>query len=125
MTKRTTTPTRVHADIAACAVAVAPSEHRTFAEQVNYWARIGMQIERSGSIDHRRVLAAAAGTAQFSTLDQTERSAAHALIDARISERAMEENFGAAARVAGHNTVYLDDDGNLVEVSAGGVSRLL
>jgi hypothetical protein len=125
MAKSTTTPTRVNADIAACAAAVAPSENRTFAEQVNYWARIGMQIERSGSIDHRRVLAVAAGTAQFSTLDQTERAAAHALIDAEISERAVAASFGAAARVAGQTTVYLDDDGNLVEVSAAGVSRRL
>ena len=46
MAKGTSTPTRVAADVAAAASAVAPSEHRTATEQINYWARIGMQVER-------------------------------------------------------------------------------
>ncbi|MEO6627956.1 MAG: hypothetical protein ABIP03_05245 [Aquihabitans sp.] len=125
MAKTASIPTRVTADVAACAVAVAPGENRTFAEQVNYWARIGMQVERSGSTANRRVLASAAGTEQFSSLDDTERVAAHAIVDARIAGRAAKQRFGPEARVAGQTTVSLDEEGHLVEISPGGTRRRL
>jgi len=125
MVKPTSTPTRVSSDVAAAAAAVAPSEHRSVAEQINYWARIGMQIERSGTLANRRVLAVAAGEEQFSTLTPEERVAAHAIIDARISERVVKERFGAAARLAGQTTVSLDDEGNLVEITPDGSRRRL
>ena len=72
------TPTRVSADIAAAAAAVGAAEHRSAAEQINYWARLGMQLERASSVDHRRVLAVAAGTEQALTLSPEERVAARA-----------------------------------------------
>lgn len=125
MSKGTSTPSRITADIAASAAAVAPSENRSIAEQINYWARIGMQVERSGSLASRRVLAVAAGHEQFSSLDTDERLAAHALIDARIAERVSAERFGAAGRAAGQTTVSLDDEGRLIEISPGGTRRLL
>ena len=123
MGKGASTPTRVNADIAATAASVAPSENRTITEQINYWARIGMQVERSGSVTNRRVLAAASGDAQFSSLTAQERIAAHAMVDARIAERVAQEQFGPAARAAGVTTVSIDDDGNLIEIQPGGVRR--
>lgn len=103
----------------------APPENRTITEQINYWARISMQVERSGSVATRRVLAVAAGDAQFSSLDADERAAAHALVDARIGERATAERFGRAARAAGQTTVSLDDDGHLIEITPDGRRRRL
>lgn len=123
MSRPASTSTRVAGDVVAVAAAVAPSEHRTIAEQINYWARIGMQVDRSGSVATRRVLAVAAGEAQFSSLDPDERDTAHALIDARVAGRAASERFGPAARSMGHTTVSLDDDGNLIEVSSDGSVR--
>lgn len=125
MAKGASTPTRVAADVAATAASVAPTESRTVTEQINYWARIGMQVERSGSLANRRMLAAAAGEAQFATLTPEERTAAHALIDARIAERAAKHRFGPDARTAGHTTVSIDDDGNLIEIAPGGSRRRL
>jgi len=125
MAKPTSAPTRVSADVAAAAAAVAPSEHRSVAEQINYWARIGMQIERSGTLANRRVLAVAAGEEQFSSLTAEERAAAHAIVDARIAGRVVKERFGAAARRAGQTTVSLDDEGNLVEIAPDGSRRRL
>ena len=125
MGKGASTPTRVTADVAAAAASVAPTENRTVTEQINYWARIGMQVERSGSVVNRRVLAVAAGDAEFSTLTAEECSAAHAVIDARIAERVAKERFGPAARAAGHTTVSLDDQGNLVEIAPDGTRRPL
>lgn len=123
MGKPASTSTRVAGDVVATASAVAPGEHRTIAEQINHWARIGMQVERSGSVTTRKVLAVAAGAAQFSTLSAEERETAHALVDAQIAERASSQRFGPAARAAGHATVSLDDDGNLIEIGADGSSR--
>ena len=125
MAKGTSTPTRVAADVAAAASAVAPSEHRTATEQINHWARIGMQVERSASFASRRVLAVASGSAPFSDLSHDERQAAHALIDAAIAERVADIRFGPTARSAGQITVSVDDDGRLVEIAADGTSRAL
>ena len=126
MAKTTSTPTRVAGDIAATASAVAPAENRSVAEQISHWARIGMQVERAGSVGNRRILAAAVGRAQFSSLtDDDERTAAHALADARIAELAAAQSFGAAARADGHWAVSLDDDGNLIEIAADGSRRPL
>ena len=125
MTKRPSTPTRVAGDVAASASAVAPAENRSVAEQISHWARIGMQVERAGSVANRRVLAAAAGRAGFSSLADDERTAAHALVDARIAELAATQSFGAAARTHGHSTVSLDDEGNLIEIAADGSRRRL
>lgn len=123
--KGTSTPTRVAADVAATAASVAPSEHRTVTEQINYWARLGMQLERSTSAANRRILAVVAGEAQFSTLTAEERTVAHAAIDAHIAERVAKERFGPAARKAGQTTVSIDDDGSVIQISPDGTRRPL
>ncbi len=125
MARGATTPTRVTADVAAAAASVAPTENRTVTEQINYWVRIGMQVERSASFASRRVLAVVAGDAQFSTLTAEERTVAHAAIDARIAERAAQQRFGSAARKAGQVAVSIDEDGKLIEIAPDGTRRLL
>lgn len=125
MATRASTPTRITQDVAASAAAVAASENRTVTEQINYWARIGMQVERSTSAANRRVLAVVAGEAQFSTLTPEERTAAHATIDARLAERVAKDSFGQAARKAGQITVSIDDGGKLIEISPDGTRRTL
>jgi hypothetical protein len=125
MSKGASMPTRVTADVAATAASVAPTENRTIAEQINYWLRIGMQVERSTSLDSRRVLAVIAGEAQFSTLTSPERTIAHSMIDARIAERVASQRFGTSARKAGQVTVSIDDDGTLVEIAPDGSRRPL
>jgi hypothetical protein len=119
------TPTRISADIADAAAAVGATEHRSAAEQINHWARVGMEIERSNAFDHRRVLAVAAGQEQSSTLTPDERAVAHALINARIKARAADEHFGAAARARGETTVSLDDEGRIVEIAPDGTRKYL
>jgi hypothetical protein len=125
MAKGASTPTRVTADIAAMAASVAPAEQRTVTEQINYWARLGMQLERSTSSTGRRVLAVVAGDAQFSTLTPDERTVAHATIDARLAAGVSRSRFGPEARAAGQVTVSIDDDGTLIEIAADGSRRPL
>ena len=118
-------PTRVSADIAAAAAAVGAAEHRSAAEQINYWARVGMEVERSNTFAHRKVLAVAAGEEQFATLNPDERLAAHALVQARIYALAADARFGEDARARGETTVSLDDEGRLVEIAPDGARRYL
>ncbi len=118
-------PTRVTADIAATAASVAQAENRTVAEQINYWARLGMQVDRATSVDGRRVRAVITGDAQFSTLTPQERTVAHASIDAAMAARSAEQKFGPAARKAGQVTVSIDDDGTLIEIAPDGTRRPL
>ncbi len=125
MAKAPSTPTRVAADVAATATTVAATENRSVAEQITHWARIGMQVERAGSVATRRIMDVVSGRAQFSALDDDERTVAHGLIDARISELAAAQSFGAKARAEGHATVSLDEDGNLIEIAADGTRRTL
>jgi hypothetical protein len=123
--KAPSTPTRVAGDIAATAQAVAPAEHRSVAEQINHWTRIGMLVERSGSVANRRLLSVVSGQAQFSSLSADERATAHALVDARIAELGASQSFGPAARADGQTTVSVDDDGNLIEIAPDGSRRPL
>jgi hypothetical protein len=123
--KRASTPTRVAGDVAATATAVAAAENRSVAEQISHWARLGMLVERSGSVANRRVRDVAAGEAQFSELGNDERTTAHALVDARIAELAAGQSFGRAARAGGHTTVSVDDDGELIAIAPDGTRRPL
>ncbi|WP_298130903.1 hypothetical protein [Micropruina sp.] len=125
MAKGATIPTRVTADVAAAATSVAQAENRTTTEQINYWLRIGMQVERSASTENRQILAVATGDAQFATLNPQEREVAHAVIDARIAQRAAAVRLGATVRRSGQTTVSIDDDGHLVELTPDGTRRLL
>jgi hypothetical protein len=125
VTKGATTPTRVSADVFGLAAAVAAAEHRSAAEQISYWARIGMQFERDATANHRRIIDAVSGGAQFSHLSSDERDVAHALVDANIARRVAVERFGAVRRRSGGRTVSLDDDGNLIEIAADGTTRRL
>ena len=125
MPRRQAQPTRITRDIVDAAASIAPTVDRSAAEQINHWARVGMHVERSTSIDQRRILQVVAGNAQFRDLNEVERAAAHANIDARIADRIAKASFGARARAEGNRTVSIDDDGNLIEIAADGTVKAL
>jgi hypothetical protein len=123
VTKNATTPTRISTDVFELAAAVAAVEHRSTAEQVSHWARIGMLFERHATAERSHVAAAVSGDTQFSHLGSNEREVAHALVDANIARRVASERFGAVRRASGRRTASLDDDANVIEVAADGTTR--
>lgn len=125
MAKSPSTPTRVTADIAATAASVGQGENRTMAEQINYWARLGMLVDRSTTVESRRVQSAITGEGQFSSLTAEERVVAHASVDAAIATRVAAARFGPESRRAGQVTVSLDEEGNLIEIASDGTRRML
>lgn len=66
-----------------------------------------------------------AGRAQFTELTDPERAAAHAQVNAAISSRVADADFGAAARARGMPSVSLDEDGNVIETAPDGTVRKL
>ena|SRR5680860_1341593 len=125
MPKQASRPTRVTADVAAIAAAVAETENRTMTEQISHWVRLGRQVERATSTEGRRLRSVIAGEDQFSSLSREERVVAHASIDAAMAERIESLAFGAEARRSGRVTVSLDEDGALIEIGADGRTRTL
>jgi len=71
------------------------------------------------------LLAGTAREVQFSDLNTDERSIAHALIDANIARAAASQRFEPSRRRGGQRTVSLDDDGNLIEITADGTTTRL
>ena len=120
MVKSASTPTRVAADIAATAASVGQSENRTMAEQINYWTRLGMHLDRSTTAESRRVQSVITGHDQFSSLTASERAVAHASVDTAIASLVAAARFGPDARKAGRITVSIDDEGNLIEIAPDG-----
>ena len=125
MAKGASVPTRAAADIAETAASVGQRESRTMAEQINYWTRLGMQLDRSTTAESRRVQAAITGDGQFSALTDSERIVAQASVDAALAARVAAARFGPNARRAGHVTVSMDDDGKLIEIAADGTRQAL
>ena len=73
----------------------------------------------------RRVEGAVAGTTALSQLTPEEALVANAEIDAAISERARDVDFGAVLASAGITTVALDDEGRLVRYDPDGTATVL
>ena len=112
------TPTRIAPDIVAAAKRVGAEEHRSQAEQINYWVRIGMALERQVSSTSRAVLAVVTGQKPFSSLtNDADRRAAHALDDASIATRAAAARPGANPQRDSAPFADVDEDGNLITVT--------
>lgn len=57
---------------------------RSMTQQIEYWARIGRAIERSGAISHDRVAKALAAQLAFDSLGAEERMAALGLLERAV-----------------------------------------
>lgn len=116
---------RIDGEIVDAAATTAAENHRSMAEQVNYWAAVGRRVTSATGVDQRRLDAVVAGDGQFAALTDEERVVAHARVDAAVEQRVAATSLGAAERAAGVTTVTLDDDGQLVEVAPDGTTTRL
>ena len=120
-----TTPVRIDAALVRTAAATASRQHRSIAEQVNRWARLGKEFDLSASVDQRRIEMAVAGDLQLRHLTPEERAIANASITAEIVEGADASAYGEEALEAGMSVAVLNDDGELVEISPDGTVTAL
>ncbi len=120
-----TRTTRLPIDLLDAAEAEGIEEHRSTSKQVEHWARFGMYFDRQTSAARRRIARAVSGETALAELDDDERVAANALIDASISAAANGTSFADRLAARGVTTVVLDDEGRMVRRKPDGSITVL
>jgi hypothetical protein len=120
-----TRTTRLPVDLLDAAEAEGIEEHRSASKQVEHWARFGMYFDRQTSAARRRIERAVAGEVPLRDLDDDERVAANALINASISAAANGTSFADRLAARGVTTVVLDDEGRMVRRHPDGTTTVL
>ncbi|CAM3709543.1 TA system antitoxin ParD family protein [Tsukamurella ocularis] len=118
-------PTRIADDIVADARAEAPSDGRSVAEQINYWARVGRNMTIHDSAMRRRIEAAAAGDLPIAELSRSEGRLFEAEAAVRLEDMLASTDLGAELSAAGVTTVSIDDEDRLIERRPDGTVRQL
>lgn len=112
----TTSPTRVDDELYASAKAVGAVMSRSAAQQLAHWARVGRELEASGSISARDIALVLAGGGDYDTLTTEGQAVVRAAWDERIAARLADLDLEAEFVAEGHTTVVeLDEHGHVVE----------
>lgn len=110
-----TSPARIDDQLFASARLAGEVQSRSASQQVVHWARIGREIEASGSLSAREIAQVLAGAESYDSLTPKEQAVVRAEWAARMEARRealdLAERFGAEGR----SWVELDDDGTVIE----------
>ncbi len=117
--------TRFSADLVEAAAAEGSRQSRSARQQLDHWVRVGRAVSSVTSAQRTRVEQALAGDLALRDLTRAESVVVHAEIAAAIEERLEATHVGEELAAEGITTVALDEDGNLVEYSPDGSTRLL
>src|SRR4051812_4889321 len=90
-----TMPLRVGDDLLASAKLAAEAAGRSAAQQIGYWAKLGRELERSGSVSVREIAEVLAGSRSYDDLDPKAQATVRAEWDARIDARRAALNLAA------------------------------
>ncbi|MCF8603063.1 ParD-like family protein [Gordonia sp. HY442] len=112
--------TRFSAELFESAQAVGEVENRSARQQLEYWAKIGRSFTARSSASRSRVEASLAGKLERQALTDDEAVAFDAEFPARIAESLAVTDVPAERSAAGFSSVYIDDDGQLVQLGADG-----
>ncbi|MGH9166195.1 MAG: TA system antitoxin ParD family protein [Acidimicrobiales bacterium] len=82
-----TMPLRIGDDLLASAKLAADATGRSAAQQIGYWAKLGRELERSGSVSVREIAEVLAGARSYDDLDPKAQASVRAEWDARIEAR--------------------------------------
>lgn len=111
----TTSPARIDDELYASAKLAGDVQSRSASQQVAHWARIGREIEASGSISPRDVAAVLAGARSYDTLSPKEQAVVRAEWSTRMTELRSALDLAKDFAAAGRTWVELADDGSVVE----------
>jgi len=117
--------TRFAADLLDSAAVEGARHSRSAKQQLDHWARVGRTVSSFHSTARRRVEATLAGSLAMTELLPEERLVANAEVNAAISERLRNTNYGDVLAGEGIATVALDDDGHLVRYDLDGTTTRL
>lgn len=118
-----TMPLRVGDDLLASAKLAADASGRSAAQQIGYWARLGRELERSGSVSVREMAEVLAGSRSYDDLDPKAQATVRAEWDARIEARREALNLADRFAAEGRSWVEASPDGTIVRRPAGERSR--
>lgn len=115
-----TMPLRVGDDLLASAKLAADATGRSAAQQIGYWAKLGRELERSGSVSVREIAEVLAGSRSYDDLDAKAQATVRAEWDARTEARRAELNLAEQFAAEGRSWVEASPDGTVVRHPAAG-----
>jgi hypothetical protein len=107
-------PLRVGDDLLASARLVADATGRSAAQQIGYWAKLGRELERSGSVSVRDVMEVLAGARSYDDLDPKAQALVRAEWAERIETRREALNLAEVFTAQGRSWVERGADGKTV-----------
>lgn len=110
----TSTPVRVDAELFEGAKAKGRTHHRSGVAQLEHWARIGREFERSVNVSVRDVELVLAGHGDYDALTEAEQAVTRAAWDEAIVADIAGLNFEAEFEAAGDTWVVGDESGHAV-----------
>ena len=119
----TTSPTRVDDDLYASAKLVGEVMSRSAAQQLAHWARIGRELEASGTVSQRAIGEVLAGGQPYDGLNPREQAVVRAEWSERMTAAREGLNFAAEFVAAGESYSELDEDGQVVQVTPAAPTR--
>jgi hypothetical protein len=113
-----TSPARIDDDLYASAKLAGTVQSRSASQQVVHWARIGRELEASGSISLKQIAEVLAGARSYDSLDPEEQAVVRAAGATRMGELSEALDLAGSFEASGRRWVELDGDGNVVERGA-------
>ena len=109
-----TMPLRVGDDLLASAKLAADATGRSAAQQIGYWAKLGRELERSGSVSVREIAEVLAGSRSYDALDPKAQATVRAEWDARVEARRAALNLAERFAAEGRSWVEAGPSGTTV-----------
>ena len=113
-----TMPLRVGDDLLVSAKLAADASGRSAAQQIGYWAKLGRELERSGTVPVREIAEVLSGSRSYDDLDAKAQALVRAEWDARIEARREALNLAERFTAEGRSWVELGPRGATVRHAA-------
>jgi hypothetical protein len=107
-------PLRVGDDLLSSARVAAEASGRSAAQQIGYWAKLGRELERSGSLSVREVAEVLAGARAYDELAPKEQAIVRAEWAEQVEQRLAALDLGADFAAEGRAWVELAPDGSVI-----------
>lgn len=107
-------PTRIDKDLFDEAALAAARHHRSAAQQLNYWARLGREFERSSAVTLRDVERLLAGELAYDCVGEREQAVVRTEWELGIAEDIEALDLAAEFRSSGAEWVEADASGQPV-----------
>jgi hypothetical protein len=109
-----TMPLRVGDELVASARVTAEATGRSAAQQLGYWAKLGRELERSGSVSVREIAEVLAGARAYDDLDPRAQAVVRAEWSERIADRLDALDLAAEFAAENRSWVELAPDGTTI-----------